>query len=72
MEKGVQTFNKERLRKAMYFAGIVRHYQLAELVGVARPTIGQYLSGRAKPRQCTLEKLAEVLDCTTTYLCGGH
>lgn len=38
--------------------------QIAEEVGISRPTLSQYLSGRILPTVVTFAKLCEVLDCS--------
>lgn len=36
--------------------------EIAEAIGVSKPTISQYLSGRAQPSLATLSKLCNYLD----------
>lgn len=36
--------------------------EIAEAIGVSKPTISQYLSGRAQPSLTTLSKLCTYLD----------
>lgn len=42
--------------------------ELAELVGVAPPTISMYESGKREPDQETLRKIADALKCRIDYL----
>ena len=42
--------------------------ELAAAVGVSKSSISQYTSGAKFPRSETLEKIAEVLDCTVEIL----
>ncbi len=36
--------------------------EIAEAIGVSKPTVSQYLSGRAQPSLATLSKLCTFLD----------
>lgn len=36
--------------------------EIAEAIGVSKPTVSQYLSGRAQPSLATLSKLCSYLD----------
>ena len=38
--------------------------QIAKELGVSKPTLSQYLSGRIMPSLVTFAKLCEVLDCS--------
>ncbi|SFL09482.1 helix-turn-helix domain-containing protein [Halanaerobium salsuginis] len=44
--------------------------ELAEYLGVSRPTITQYESGARKPDNDTLEKIADHFNVTVDYLLG--
>lgn len=44
--------------------------QLADVVNLSQQTIGHYEVGRANPDTITLQKLADILDCTVDYLLG--
>ena len=39
--------------------------QIAAEAGISRPTLSQYLSGRAMPSLVTFAKLCDVLDCSS-------
>lgn len=38
--------------------------EIAKAIGVSKPTISQYLSGRIQPTLSTLSKLCKYLDCS--------
>lgn len=38
--------------------------QIAKELGVSKPTLSQYLSGRIMPSLVTFAKLCEILDCS--------
>jgi transcriptional regulator with XRE-family HTH domain len=38
--------------------------EIAAAIGVSKPTVSQYLSGRIQPTLSTLSKLCEFLDCS--------
>ena len=44
--------------------------QIAKEVGISRPTLSQYLSGRALPSLPTFARLCEVLDCSANEILG--
>ena len=44
--------------------------QIAAEVGISRPTLSQYLSGRILPSVVTLAALCEVLDCSADDILG--
>jgi len=38
--------------------------EIAKALGVSKPTVSQYLSGRIQPSLATLSKLCSFLDCS--------
>lgn len=38
--------------------------EIAKNIGVSKPTVSQYCSGRAQPSLATLSKLCKYLDCS--------
>jgi transcriptional regulator with XRE-family HTH domain len=44
--------------------------EIAKAIGVSKPTISQYLSGRAQPTLSTLARLCEFLDCSADDILG--
>ena len=38
--------------------------EIANAIGVSKPTVSQYLSGRIQPSLATLSKLCSFLDCS--------
>jgi transcriptional regulator with XRE-family HTH domain len=59
----------ERLKKAMAERNISQA-ELSVLTGIGRSSISQYLSGKNQPKDATIKKLAEALDCSADYLKG--
>ncbi len=45
--------------------------QIAKEVGISKPTLSQYISGRALPTIVTLAKLCDVLDCSADDIIKG-
>lgn len=43
---------------------------IAKEVGISKPTLSQYLSGRAYPSLVTFAKLCEVIDCSADDILG--
>jgi transcriptional regulator with XRE-family HTH domain len=60
-----------RLKRALKTSGL-KQSELAEKLGVARPTVHAWVHGRAKPHLDTLEKLARILGTTAAELVGGR
>ena len=54
---------KYRLRNMMNIKGI-NITTLAELTGIHRPTLSNYLMGKQKPSIIKLDKIARALDCS--------
>lgn len=47
--------------------------EIAKAIGVSKPTISQYVSGKIQPTLSTLSKLCNYLDCSADdILCIGH
>lgn len=51
----------ENLRKEIELSGKTKT-EIARAIGVSKPTVSQYLSGRAQPSLDTLSKLCNFLD----------
>lgn len=58
------------LQRAMRAKGL-KQSDLAEKLGVARPTVHAWVHGKAKPHLDMLEQLARVLGTTVSALVGG-
>lgn len=43
---------------------------IAKEVGISKPTLSQYLSGRAYPSLVTFAKLCEAIDCSADDILG--
>lgn len=44
--------------------------ELAELTGIGKSSISQYLSGKNEPSNKRIEKIADALECSVAYLNG--
>ena len=42
--------------------------ELSAITGISKSGISQYLSGKYEPKERIIEKLADVLECSTAYL----
>lgn len=42
--------------------------QIAKELGISKPTLSQYLSGRILPSLPTFAKLCNILDCSADYI----
>lgn len=60
---------KKRLKEARRYQKLTQQ-ELANIVGVAKSTIGGYEAGYRNPDPQTLRKLASALDTTVDYLVG--
>lgn len=60
----------ERLNELKFDNGEMNGKQLAEAVGVAAPTITQYLKAKHTPNIKNLVLLADYFHCSTDYLLG--
>ncbi len=68
MEATEQTI-RENLRKEILLCGKSKSQIAAEL-GISKPTLSQYLSGRILPSLVTFAKLCEVIDCSADDILG--
>ncbi len=46
--------------------------QIAAELGISKPTLSQYLSGRAMPSLPTFARLCDVLDCSADDILGRN
>ncbi len=44
--------------------------QIADELGVSRPTLSEYLSGKSMPSLPTFAKLCEIIDCSADDILG--
>ena len=58
-----------RLRELMKANGWTQQ-SLADYIGVARSTVGMWVTGRNEPDNTTLSQLAELFSCSVDYLLG--
>ena len=55
------------LKRAMAERNISQS-ELSAITGISKSGISQYLSGKYEPKEMIIEKLADVLECSTAYL----
>ena len=53
----------KRLKEEIELSGKSKS-EIAKAIGVSKPTISQYLSGRIRPSLTTFAKLCDFLDCS--------
>lgn len=53
----------ENLRREIVTSGKSKT-EIAKAIGVSKPTVSQYVSGRIQPTLATLSKLCSYLDCS--------
>ena len=46
--------------------------QIAKELGISKPTLSQYLSGKILPSLTTFAKLCEIIDCSADDILGLH
>ena len=63
MDKSLDEIISENLKREIETSGKSKT-EIARAIGVSRPTVSQYLSGRAQPTLATLSKLCNFLDCS--------
>ena len=63
MDKTIDEIISENLKREIETSGKSKT-EIARAIGVSRPTISQYLSGRIQPTLATLSKLCNFLDCS--------
>lgn len=61
----------ERIRSLRESSGLTQE-ELAQKMGLTRPAVGRWESGRAKPRLDKLEQLAGILGTSAYYLLNGE
>lgn len=44
--------------------------EIADAIGISRPTLSQYLSGRIQPSLSTFAKLCKFIDCSSDDILG--
>ena len=59
------------LQRALKASGL-RQSELADKLGVARPTVHAWIHGKAKPHLDMLERLARVLGTSVLHLGSGR
>lgn len=59
----IETKISKRLKEEIELSGKSKS-EIAKAIGVSKPTISQYLSGRIMPSLTTFAKLCDFLDCS--------
>ena len=63
MEKNIDQIITDNIRYEIEHSGKSKT-EIAQAIGVSKPTVSQYCSGRAQPTLSTLSKLCRFLDCS--------
>ena len=63
MEISLDKLISENIKREIENSGKSKS-EIAEAIGVSKPTVSQYCSGRAQPTLATLSKLCSFLDCS--------
>ena len=66
MEK-IEVIISKNLKKEIESCGKTKT-QIAKELGITKPTLSQYLSGRIMPSLPTFAKLCKVIDCSADYI----
>ena len=61
--KSLDEIISENLRREIETSGKTKS-EIAQAIGVSKPTVSQYLSGRIQPSLSTLSKLCNYLGCS--------
>ncbi len=60
---------RERIKNEIMMSSKTKS-QIAEELGISKPTLSQYLSGRILPSLITFAKLCKILDCSADEILG--
>lgn len=63
MEMTLDEIISKNLRQEIENSGKTKT-EIAKAIGVSKPTVSQYISGRIQPSLATLSKLCTFLDCS--------
>ena len=63
MEKSLDIRISQNIKKEIEQSGKTKT-EIAQAIGVSKPTVSQYLSGRIQPSLSTLSKLCSFLNCS--------
>ncbi|MBQ2711893.1 MAG: helix-turn-helix transcriptional regulator [Clostridia bacterium] len=63
MEKSLDKIISENLKQEIELSGKTKT-EIAQAIGVSKPTVSQYLSGRIQPSLSTLSRLCSYLNCS--------
>lgn len=63
MERNLDEIISENLKQEIIQSGKTKT-EIAKAIGVSKPTVSQYLSGRIQPSLATLSKLCNFLGCS--------
>lgn len=63
MEMTLDEIISKNLRQEIENSGKTKT-EIAQAIGVSKPTVSQYISGRIQPSLATLSKLCTFLDCS--------
>lgn len=69
MKKALDAQISENIRLEIELSGKSKS-EIAKAIGVSKPVISQYCSGKAQPSLSTLSKLCSFLDCSADDILG--
>lgn len=69
MKKDLDYKITENLKREIEACGKTKS-EIAQAIGVSRPTVSQYLSGRSQPTLATLSRLCNFIDCSADDILG--
>ncbi len=61
----------ENIRREIETSGLTKS-EIARALGVSRPTVSQYVSGRIQPTLAMLSRLCKCLNCSADDILGVH
>ena len=62
---------KSNIKKEIELCGKNKS-QIAKELGISKPTLSQYLSGKILPSLTTFARLCEIIDCSADDILGLH
>lgn len=71
MQKNIFSHLSENIRREIETSGLTKS-ESARALGVSRPTVSQYVSGRIQPTLAMLSRLCKCLNCSADDILGVH
>ncbi len=64
MEDNLDAIITKNIKREIENCGLSKS-EIARRLGVSKPTVSQYLSGRAQPTLATFARLCKIIDCSS-------